>query len=327
MSNDLLKRLIKLQDDTRRSVVTREQVAALGLPTHDDGTPNPNELKWFELLGGKDPSDDTALLSRSESSSNLIDKTGLLTDLDRSLALVDEPLIWLGAGVDTLLKHLKLTDAVKQTCKDKLVGLLLNAYGKQVQLLEGLFQETAKLPLERVVAVIHWADSSVYSILVDALDAEANPALIEHFQRVSQHAEIVVHLRLSDSALRLFLVNPSWLGSDQYSKSDSEPSLADLYLFERFSRWLHAQSEPEDTVLSYFSLANPPEAKLKNKALRKVASETANGALARLLEWSETEVATLTDELPKKRACSMVQVDWVRRCQATCATSCAKCGR
>jgi len=130
-----------------------------------------------------------------------------------------------------------------------------------------------------------------------------------------------VQLRLSDSALRVFLVNPAWLGSDQYLGSNSEPSLAELYLFERFSHWLYAQSQPEDSLLSYFSLANPAPPKLKNKALRKMVSETANSALARLLEWSEAEVTVLTDILTDKRARSMAQVDWVRRCQASCQAS------
>lgn len=304
LPDDLLKRLARLHEDTRRNVVIEEQVAALGLPDQDDGLPG-KPTKWFELL----------------ISHELLDEDGLLPGLDRPLSLVDEPITWLEAGADDLVKDLKLTESVKQICADKLVELLLGAHDRQIQLLEGLFQETTQLPPERTVAVIHWAHSSVYSILVDALNVEVSPELIEQYQRVSRHAEIVMQLRLSNSALRLFLVNPTWLGADQYLGSNSEPSLADLYLFERFSHWFHAQSQSEDTLLSYFSLANPPKPKLKNKALRQIASETANSALARLLEWPEKEIAVLTDTLTEKRACSMAQVDWIRRCQATCQAS------
>jgi uncharacterized protein YicC (UPF0701 family) len=183
-----------------------------------------------------------------------------------------------------------------------------------------LFQETAKLPTERCVAVIHWAHSSVYSVLLEALEDEVTSRLIEHFQRVARHAEIAVQLRLSNSALRLFVVNPHMLDGDLYS-GGSEPSLSDLYLFERFSHWFHNQSQSEDSLLSYFSLANPPADKLKNKALRKAVGESANSALARLLEWSEKEVSALTETLTEKRARSMAEVDWVRRCQATCRAS------
>ncbi|AUM70477.1 Tc toxin subunit A [Pseudomonas fluorescens] len=304
LSDDLLKRLVKLHEDTALSVVTGEQVAALGLPTHDDQS-MPGELRWFELLVN----------------ASLLNENGLLPGLDRPLGLVEDPVIWLSAEVDDLVGALNLSAAVKTTCAQKLVELLLGACDRQTQLLEGLFQETTKLPPERCVAVMHWAHSSVYSLLVDALEEAPSPELIEHFQRIAQHAEIVVQLRLSNSALRVFLLNPEWLGSDQYPGSNSEPSFAELYLFERFSQWFQAQGQAEDSLLSYFSLANPVPAKLKNKVLRQIASETANSALAQLLEWPEAEISVLTDTLPDKRARSMAQVDWVRRCQACCQAS------
>lgn len=301
-SDDLLTRLMKLHQDTVLSAVTREQVAALGLPTHDD---RPVEIDWFELLV----------------SATLLDEHGLLPGLDRPLTLIDDPVAWLKVGVDELVEALTLSAAVKADCAQKLIELLLDACDRQTRLLEGLFQETTKLPPERCVAVVHWAHSSVYSVLVDALAGTTSPELIEHFQRIARHAEIVVQLRLSNSALRLFVLDPTWLGSDQYPGSNSEPSLAELYLFERYSHWYQVQGQSEDSLLSYFSLANPPSPKLKNKALRQTASETANKALARLLEWDEAEVTVLTDVLPDKRARSMAQVDWVRRCQASCKAS------
>ncbi|KQZ91901.1 Tc toxin subunit A [Pseudomonas sp. Root562] len=301
LSDDLLKRLAKLQEDTGRSVVTEAEVAALGLP------PTGIETQWYALL----------------ENNGLLDLDGLLPGLDNELTLLDEPLTWLGPELDTLLRATAgLTELVKQTCKEKLIELLLGAHDRQNQLLEGLFQERAKLPPELCVAVIHWANSSVYSILAATFEKgadEVSPTLIERFQLVSRHAEIALSLRLSNSALRLFLVNPSWLG--QFPLTNSEPTLSDLYLFERFSHWFHSQRQSEDAVLSYFSIANPPTSKLKNKALRQIASETANGALARLLEWPETEIAALTGILSEKRAVSMAQVDWVRRCQATCQAS------
>ena len=308
LPDDRLKRLDKLHDDTRLSCVTEAQVAALGLPARDNAPPQV-EIKWFELL----------------KKYRLLDNDGLLEGLDADLTLIDEPLTWLGAGVERLLNTLMLPEEVRAACTEKLMRLLVEAHDKQTQLLEELFKETAELPVERTVAVIHLAHASVYSILLTALDDGEEPwdntALIEYFQRVSQHAEIVVQLRLSDSALRLFLVNPDWLGAVQYAPTNSEPSLAELYLFERFSHWFHSQSQSEDALLSYFSLANPGKAKLKNKALRQIANETANAALARLLDWSVDEVATLTCTLTETRACSMAQVDWVRRCQATCQAS------
>ncbi|VVN85850.1 hypothetical protein PS710_01488 [Pseudomonas fluorescens] len=277
---------------------------AAGLPAQTDVSVVLVPLDWFAMLRGK-----------------LIDDKGLLLGLDDELTMVDEAHVWIQEKVKALLEPIKLTPPVKVVCEEKLVELLLHAHDTQTQVLEGLFQETAKLSSELTVAVIHWAGASVYSLLLEALDQEVTPALIRYFQRVSQHAEIVLTLRLSNSALRLFLLNPTWLGVDQYPESGSEPTLAQLYLLERFSHWFHSQRQSEDTLLSYFSVANPIEPKLKNKALRQIATETANSALARLLEWPEEEIAVLTVTLPAKRACSMAQVDWVRRCQATCQAS------
>lgn len=304
LSDDLRARLVKLQGDTRQSLITREQVAALGLAPRNDGESG-GEINWFQLLDDHD----------------LISSHGLITALDKPLTLVDEPIGWLETEVASLLKHLILQPEVKAACAAKLIELLLRAHDHQSQLLEGLFQETAQLPADRCNAVIHWAHSSIYSILLAALEDTLEAELIEHFQRVSRHAQIIVELRLSNSALRAFVVNPAWLGGAQYTGSNSEPALSDLYLLERFSHWFHNQSQPEDSLLSYFTCANPPKAQLKNKALRQLASETANAALARLLEWSDAEISTLTAILPDQRATSMAHVDWVQRCQATCLAS------
>ncbi|RAI72827.1 hypothetical protein DOZ80_01400 [Pseudomonas fluorescens] len=300
LPDDLLARLNKLHDDTLVSCMTQKRVDALGLPALNK---NSQPIRWFDLLVGSD----------------LLDEQGLLPGLDE-LTPIDEPLTWLSESIRELVAAQLLSDHVKEDCKTKLTQALLEAHDQQTQLLEALFKDTADLAQDRTVAVIHWAHASVYSLLSMAVDTD-NSALIEVFQRVSQHAEIVVQLRLSNSALRLFVLNPDWLGAAEYAATSSEPSLAELYLFERFSHWFHGQRHSEDTLLSYFSLANPTKAKLKNQALRQIASETANAALARLLEWPVDEITALANTLPDKRVCTMAQLDWVRRCQATCQAS------
>lgn len=306
LPDELLARLKKLQDDTRQSLVTEAQVTALGLPLQTDGKRKQARIDWFRLLVEHE----------------LISADGLLSGLDHPLTLVDESAVWLRTDVDQALKLLELSAQVKAACADKIIKFLLEVHDRQAQLLEGLFHEAAKLAPDCCRAVIHWAWSSTYNILLQALDGPApSPALIEIYQRVARHAEIARQLRLSNSALRLFLVNPAWLGGSEYEGSNSQPSLSDLYLLERFSHWFHSQSQSEDSVLSYFSCANPPKPQLKNKALRQLASETANAALARLLEWPEAEIAELTSTLPAERATSMAHVDWVRRCQAACTAS------
>lgn len=297
VTDDMRARLNTLQADTVRSAVTAAEVKALNLPAYNtDNAP----MDWLALLNG----------------AHILDAAGLLPGLDRELTLVDEPQVWLSRSLDTLLAAQKLSDAAKQSSKQQLLALLLNAHDRQTQLLADLFQEVAQLPAERAVAVINWAKTSVYAVLLDAQDNDN--ALIEQVQRITRHAEIVVQLRLSNRALRLFVCNPEWLGD--YSLTNSEPSLADLYLFERLSHWLYAQDKPEDTLLSYFSLANPV-LKRPTKKIRQQLANDANLELARLLGWSTEEVAVLTARLPDAIAKSMAQVDWVRRCQAACKAS------
>lgn len=306
LPDELRARLTRLQSDTRRSVVTEAQINALGLPPQNDGKRKRVEIDWFQLLIGH----------------KLINVEGLLSGLDRSLTLVDEPVAWLQTEVVEALKGLDLTQPVKDACADKLVKFLLDVHDRQARLLEGLYEETAKLAPDCCLAVIHWAWATPYSILQQALKTPLPHALIEDYQRVARHAEIVRELRLSNSALRLFVINPTWLGGSHYEEgSNSLPSLSDLYLLERFSHWFHSQSQSEDSVLSYFSCANPAKAQLKNKALRQLASETADAALARLLNWSQAQIADLTATLPDARATSMAHVDWIRRCQTVCQAS------
>ncbi|MBV4452392.1 Tc toxin subunit A [Pseudomonas azadiae] len=297
LSDDLRTRLTTLQVDVGRKVVTQSQISTLNLPaTNDDDQP----LDWFTLL----------------TSFNVLNATGLLIGLDQ-MTFTDEPMNWLGRSLDNLLAAQKLAPGVKQASKAKLIALLLDTHDHQVHLLATLLQETTQLPVDRAVAVAHWANTSVFSILLDAQGD--GPELIEQFQRVSRHAEIVVQLRLSNRALRTFVLNPQWLGA--YPITNSEPSLADLYLLERFSAWQQAQSQPEDSLLSYFSLANPPAAKRKNKTQRKRVSTAANAELATLLNWTSIEIENLATLLPDGIATSMEQVDWIRRCQETCAAS------
>ncbi len=53
LPDNLLERLNKLQEDTRRSMVTEAQVAALGLPLTDNASSS-QPIRWFELLVNRD---------------------------------------------------------------------------------------------------------------------------------------------------------------------------------------------------------------------------------------------------------------------------------
>jgi hypothetical protein len=306
-----LARLLRLINETPASVVTTQQLGALGLPVKDD---DGSAIDWFKVL-----LDDKGAAAKQP----LVDASGLVLPLP--LAESNDITSALASRLTVVVARLKLqAPGLKQQVVEKLQGLMLSALDRQSLLISGLLHDTVKLQKERVIAVLEWAGTSVHAFLNEAIQlADApSPALLGLFQKISRHAEAAQQLKVSNAALTLFLLNPTWLGADSYSLNTPLPRLASFYLLERFSHWHRSQSQPEETLLGYFSLANPGAAQLKNKTLRQIASDNANAALAQWLEWDEQQVATLTDTLtPAKRATSMAHVDWVRRCQASCRAS------
>lgn len=308
MPVELLARLARFQRDSANTVVTAQQLNALGLPTHEDNVdPAPGvAIDWFKVL-----QDEKGAAAKQP----LIDPQGLVVALP--LEQANDPLDTLAAMLTIVVGRLNLkATGLKEQVVEKLHRFVASALERQVGLISSLLHDTQKLSKERSLAVLAWAGTSVNALLNEALKSPDTPssALIALYVDVSRHAEASQTLKISNDALTLFLLNPTWLGPD--NEASTKPTLAQLYLLERFGYWCRTQHQPENVLLGYFSLANPPARALKNKALRQTASESANAALARLLEWDEQQVQVLTDTLPGKRATTMAHVDWVRRCQA-----------
>ncbi|WP_224795787.1 Tc toxin subunit A [Pseudomonas fluorescens] len=320
----LKDRVTRLVMETPNSLVTEQQLKALNLPANEDKKPASRDfgdvIDWFKLL-----QDDKGAAPKKP----VIDAKGLVCTLPFTSS--DETSTQLQAAVKNLIAPLKLVDAVKQQCLEKLSNLLLKAHDQQAHLIEGLLQEIGQLPIDRAVTVVHWAKTTVNALLTAALGAKPEPqkpiddsklqALIALLQPVFGHAQASRQLHLSNNALRLFVVSPAWLGLDDYPPATTPLSLANLYLLERFTHWLNTQKQPEEKLLNYFSIANPPSAQLKNKALRKAVNEDAASYLATLLEWNAQEITVLSKTLPDERARSMAHIDWLRRCQAACKAS------
>jgi hypothetical protein len=312
MPVELLARLARFQRDSANTVVTAQQLNALGLPMHEDNA-DPNKpdpgvaIDWFKVL-----QDEKGAAAKQP----LIDPQGLVVVLP--LEQANDPLDTLAAMLTIVVGRLNLkATGLKEQVVEKLHRFVASALERQVGLISNLLHDTQKLSKERSLAVIAWAGTSVNALLNEALknpDAPS-PALISLYVDISRHAEASQALKISNDALTLFLLHPSWLGSA--NEASTKPTLAQLYLLERFGHWCRTQHQPENVLLGYFNLTNPPAPALKNKTLRQTASESANAALARLLEWDEQQIQVLTDTLlPEKRATTMAQVDWIRRCQA-----------
>jgi hypothetical protein len=317
LSPELLSHLVTFLQATPASVVTAQALHALDLPTHEDpavhkAVPGP-AIDWFKVLLDE---------KGAPTKEPLIDARGLVVELP--LEDANDPLEPLNKRLTVVVGRLKLeAPGLKAHVVDTLLHFVAKALDRQSSLVSSLLHDTQKLPKERTLAVLAWAGTSVCKLLNEALNAGDAPteALTTLYLKLARHALACQQLRISNSALTLFQLNNAWLGSSDYADATTQPSLAQLYLLERFGHWHRNQSQSEDVLLGYFNLANPTAERLKNNALRQVASENANTALARLLNWDVKQVTALTATLTHKRATTMGQVDWVLRCQAVSHSS------
>lgn len=304
----LTDRLAPLLEDTLAALVTDQQLQELNLPTQEQarkGATPDAAIDWRLLL------------------LPLLDRQGLVKTLP--LQIVENTQGQLLAALGELLAPIKLSPDVKAQCLDKLGGLLVAAHDKQLRVIEGLAQEMANLPMDRTLVVVRWAGTTVYDFLSRVLNeaglikevAPTATSLIAQLQAVLRHAQAALHLRLSTGALRVFLVKPDWLKD----WGSTALSLQSFYLLGRYSQWFDGQSQAEEALLGYFINSNRAQPKRASKATNSAFNVEMAQALATLLVWRQEEVLRLFAYLPKGRACSMAEVDWVRRCQRVCSDS------
>ncbi len=309
----LVDRISGLGEATRQVLVTDAQIRDLHLPTHE--TPK----KRKAALGARAPIDWRKVLLP------LLDNQGLVKSL--ALEVTENTLAQLQAHLTVALNSLELVPTVREECVEKLSNLLLSGHDRQLRLIEGLAQGEINLPMDRAQVVVRWAQTSVYDLLSAVLNlnlkaplqAGGVESLLIKLRRVLRYGMAAMHLRLSTAALRVFLVHPYWL-MDAPSGS-LQLDLASFYFLHSYSQWFSSERHEEEVLLGYLMFSNPLKAKLRTKAMRSAVNEEAALALASLLNWNKDEIATLVKLLPHGRACSVADVDWVRRCQATCVMS------
>jgi hypothetical protein len=288
----LVDRLNQLHHQSSQSRVTYQHIRDLNLPNNPS-----NSIDWF-----------------IEIRRTLVSGSGLVNALP--LQPVDDVRAQLDEALLSLIEPMVLEPGAKTEARNALCQLLLGAHDAQAVLIERLLQELAELQMDQAALVLHWSGLSTPALLT-LLEEAVNDNLltVEHFdptllsalQTVVRHAHIAIELDLSELALRLFLVSPSWLGAPMHTQT---PSLASLYLLERYAHLVHEADVPDAGLLNYLTLANAPgAARLDTEAL---ASE-----LARLLNWSKSELLTHVLTLPDHKAVNLAHVDWLYRCKQT----------
>lgn len=309
----LTDRFTGLADATRGALVTDAQILALNLPTHELA----RKSKTSRTVG--------APINWREVLLPLLDAQGLIKPLE--LELVENTLAQFQVHLRVAVNALELEQDVRGECVEKISNLLLGAHDRQLRLIEGLAQEVINLPMDRAQVVIYWAQTSVHALLSALLNPRTKGSakvddpdpLLTQLQRVLRYGQAALHLGLSTAALRVFQVRSNWLHG--LSSEGVVLSLKTFYLLHSYSQWFRSQSQAEEALLGYFILANPAVAQLKTKAQRNAVNQEAATALASLLKCSKDEILMLFAQLPSLRACSMAEVDWIRRCQATSLAS------
>jgi len=284
MLGKLLQHFTSLQAATRKAVVTTPELAALSLP-------------------------DSANL-RAELAIDLLDEKGLVKNFaplatDDASEKMDAALEKLPA----LLIHVDddaQSQRLKKNARQKLKDLLLPAHDRQQHLIETFLQETCWLPMTCAKGVVTWAKSSIHRILLAALSSERLNALASTLEPVLRHARAAVQLQMSNRALQVFQNHPDWL---QRSNSALALTLETLYLLDRLVHCMTTHQHDEESLLNYLELANEPGS----------SADASNLHLARLLNWTPAQVSLLTARLPRSRASTMEDIDWLVRCHDTCA--------
>ncbi|MBI6853025.1 hypothetical protein YA0002_09630 [Pseudomonas cichorii] len=288
----LLDQLDKLGKDAGEAALTKEQLTPLNLPASDDsGT----AIDWWG----------TVLAA-------LIETHGLVKALP--LTLDDNATTALNKLLAVQLGPVNLAPATKETIQTRLGEFLFKGYVIQHRLVEGLLQANAGLPLDRCETVMRWAGTSADVFLGKVMDAAASAsfklplpadsqAVIDSLKTLLRYTEVNQQLGLSAQALRTFLVNPKWLHTR--FAAPLPLSLASLHALDRYRNWRDNCGHPETALLSYLAMANS-----------SAATEWAQ-QLARLINWSSTEIAKSRAFLVNRICQSMHQVDWLSRMQNT----------
>ena len=290
----LVDRVNQLITDANMSVVTAEQVQQLNLP---------NGPTWLEELG-----------------KHILDSNGLLKPLP--MTLLDEVPAQLQNLVTAMITPLSIDDDLKQEVINKLSSFLIGVHDRQLRLIEGFLQETTQLPMNLATVLTQWAGSSIYELLSQVVPkppgfsftlADVPEALVNLLFELFRHADVVKELNLSESALRMFFVHPTWLGATDHISL----SLPTLFLLERYSALLKTSGNAEDSVLNYFIQANLLGTGAISNAQRSMKGAYKGALIADVLGWKSDEVNPLLDYQPSSIS-TLAELEWLQRVKQNC---------
>lgn len=295
----LLERLQQLAGDAFTQRITPEQVDDLGLPAAADGT----VINWRGQLGAF----------------SLISSRGFVIAPD--FTVQDTDYAQLAAKVQRMIATLALASEAVEPTTLRLSDWLADTLARQQRLAEGFMQEYTGLLPEQAMLAARWAKVTPHSFLYrvgEAWPASGEPvqdhidAVLQQLHGVTCAAVGVKWSQLGARALRMFLAEPTWLGTATLWPQ----TLHTLHLLKAYESLFNTLGQPEERLLGYLELANTAVSKRPGKRQLATQAEHCNAAAASLLGWNVDDVAALTATLPQGIAKTVAHLDWLRRAQA-----------
>ena len=278
---------------------------ALNLPQPEDGL-NPLTVSWGMIL-----------IKGILKSHTQLPRQPKLDGLEKGLAQsVDRHV--------TLSLDATRNQTLKDSAKQQLTPLLQAAYTRLIPWrgeVEQLLRETSQAS-EAPELFKHSCKQAV-RIFANALGSDSIQDSLKHLLLFLPDAEANLQLPLNRTALQAFLFNPHWLDAEHSAGSTLRLTLSTLYLLQAFSYFGHVYGADQDRMLNYLRLANPQNPLDDLSSLAAQCHEQ----LALLLGWSSSEIEALTRHLPHRRARSMAELDWLRRCHETARATGLSAGR
>jgi hypothetical protein len=295
----LIERLQQLAGDALTQRTTPEQVDGLGLPAAADGT----VINWYAQLRAF----------------HLISSGGFI--IAPEVTVQDTDHAQLVATVLGMLTVLPLAPEAVEPTTLRLSEWLADTLARQQRLVEGFMQEYTGLLPEQALLAARWAIVTPQAFLDcvgEAWPASGEPvqdhidAVLQQLHGVTCAALGVKWSQLGARALRMFLAEPTWLGTATLWPQ----TLHTLHLLKAYESLFNTLGQPEERLLGYLELANTAVSKRPGKRQLATQVEHCNAAAASLLGWNVDDVAVLTATLPQGIAKTVAHLDWLRRAQA-----------
>ena len=221
----------------------------------------------------------------------------------------------------------KLTDPDSVSVAVSALSLeIIQAKTAQEELLSSAIAREYGTGRDMVAGLLQWCGSSVYDFLsktgkkdeagqrVIRTTNDIPDMLLDITYHLAMNAQLVKQLRLKPLLLNVRLSKPEWLG---LAFVDGKPlTLPEIWALSAFRQWASQVQYSEEELIDYLAYAGQtPDSLPDEEEHNQICAEL----LSDILEWDAEEIAQAIGDAEPARACSVPQIDWLRRIKALSA--------